>query len=175
MLSWLFLSIQFFLAVFFFYLVLAFYTGAPFVPSTDKTSKAMIKHAYIKKGMRVLDLGSGNGKLLFLAAQRGAYAIGYEINPFLVLTASIFALFTPFRKRIKNVWKNLWTADIGDADVIFVYLIPWKMDKLENKLLREARPETRIVCNSFLFNRIPCTKKDHDNHVYVFTIPKKPV
>lgn len=175
MLAWLFLFIQLVFALFFFYLVLAFYTGAPFVPSTHTTAAAMIRHAHIKKGMRVYDLGSGNGKLLFLAAKRGALATGYEINPFLVLLTNVKALFSPHRNRIHAIWKNFWQADLSKADVILLYLVPWKMDRLEKKLLREVRPGTRIICNSFLFDHLPCIEKDTDNHVYVFTIPKKHV
>ena len=149
MLAWLFLAIHIFFALLIFCLVLSFFTGAPYVPTTNKAAHAMMKHANMTKGSKVYDLGSGNGKLLFLAAQKGATAIGFEINPFLVLFTNIKSFFSPYRTRVHAVWKNFWHADLSRADIIFLYLVPWHMDRLENKLIKEARPGTRIVCNTF--------------------------
>ncbi|MFH0749836.1 MAG: methyltransferase domain-containing protein [Candidatus Gottesmanbacteria bacterium] len=173
MLDFLFLSIQLLFAFLFFYLALAFLTGAPFVPSTKHAATTMIDIAGIKKGMTVYDLGSGDGRLLFLAAARGAKAIGLEINPYLVLYASIKTFFSPYRKNVRTYWKNFWRADFSKADVVFVYLLPWKMKRLEKKLLNELKPGSNIVSNSFIFPHIPCTKKDEAQHVYLFTVPKK--
>ncbi len=171
--EWTFLLLQLTFALFFFFLVLSFYTGAPYVPSNINAANRMIELAHIIKGTRVIDLGSGDGKLLFLASQHGAIATGYEINPFLVLFTNMKALF--FAPTVRTIWKNFWYADISNADVVLLYLIPWKMEKLEQKLLKETKPGTQIVSNSFLFPHIPCTTKDEDNHVYVFTVPKKRV
>jgi len=156
-------------------MTLAFVTGAPFVPSTTHVSKTMIDVAHIKKGETVYDLGSGDGRLLFLAAYLGANAIGLEINPYLVLFTNIKALCSPYRKTIHAIWKNFWRADFRNADVVFVYLLPWRMKQLEEKLLLELKPGSRIVSNSFIFPNVPCTKKDEKHHVYLFTIPKKKI
>lgn len=173
--GWVFLIIQLIFALFFFFLVLSFYTGAPYVPTKTKAARRMIELAHITKGTRVMDLGSGDGKLLFLAASYGAIATGYEINPFLVLFTNMKALCSPNRTRVRAVWKNFWHADLSKADVILLYLIPWKMNQLEDKLLKETKPGTKIISNSFIFPHIPCTKKDEINHVYMFTVPKKRV
>lgn len=175
MLSWVFLIIQFVFALFFFFLVLSFYTGAPYVPSKTLAAKQMMKFAHLSKGTRVIDLGSGDGKLLFEAASLGATAVGYEINPFLVAFTNTKSFFSPYRTRVHAVWKNFWHADISSADVILLYLIPWKMDQLENKLLKETKPGTKIISNSFVFPHIPCIVKDVENHVFVFTVGKKKV
>jgi len=95
MLTIFFLILQLLFAVFFFYLCLAFIIGAPFVPSTNTVSDIMIRFAHIKKGMVVYDLGSGNGKLLFLSAKKGAIAKGLEINPYLVILSNIRSCFYP--------------------------------------------------------------------------------
>lgn len=164
---------QLLFALFFFFLVLSFYTGAPYVPSKLKSAKRMIEFAHLSKGTRVIDLGSGDGKLLFEAASLGAHTIGYEINPFLVAFTNTKSFFSPYRTRVHAVWKNFWHADVSSADVILLYLIPWKMERLENKLLKETKPGTKIISNSFIFPHIPCTDKDVGNHVYVFTVGKK--
>lgn len=155
------LFIQLCITIFMFYMVLAFLTGAPFVPTKDKAAEAMIRLAHIKKGMRVYDLGSGNGKLLRLAQKKGAKAVGYEINPFLVVLSK---LTTTTR------WKNLWSANVKDADIVFIYLLPWKMDKLAAKLKRECKKGTLIVSNSFIFPGWKVKRADEVNHVYAFVV-----
>jgi len=175
MLPWIFLILQLLFALLFFYLSLAFLTGAPFVPSTNSTAAIMIKLANIKKGMRIYDLGSGEGKLLFSAAKNGATAIGLEINPYLVCFTNMKALFSPYRKKIHVYWKNFWGANYKEADIVFVYLLPWRMEQLEQKLIRELKPGSKIVSNSFIFPHLTCTAKNADAHVYVFTMGKKQI
>ncbi len=170
-LSILFTLFQLAFAVFFFYLTIAFITGAPFVPSTNKAAKSMIALANIKKGQTVYDLGSGDGRLLFLAAERGAkIAIGYEINPFLVLFTSMKALFSPYKKSVHVVARSFWGAPIENADVVFVYLLPWRMKQLEKKLAGELKKGTVVVSNSFIFPNWKILRSDPANHVYAFRI-----
>ncbi len=173
MLPWIFLIGQLLFALLFFYMALAFITGAPYVPSTTSVSEVMIQLAGIKKGETVFDLGSGDGRLLFRASSLGATAIGLEINPYLVLLSTTKAVFSKHRKTVRTYWKNFWRADYRTADVVFIYLLPWRMKQLEEKLLKEMKPGSRVVSNSFIFPNIPCTKKDEEHHVYLFTIPGK--
>jgi SAM-dependent methyltransferase len=170
MLPYLFLFLQLAFAFFFFYLCLAFVTGAPFVPSTDPVSKGMIRLAHIKKGQTVYDLGSGNGKLLFLAAQKGAKAKGLEINPFLVLYANIRSFFSHYRNTVHTYWKDFWSAPLSDADVVFIYLLPWRMEKLEKNLQKKLKKGTLIVSNSFIFPHLTCVEKDESLHIFSFKI-----
>ncbi|MBU2460141.1 hypothetical protein KKG44_03400 [Patescibacteria group bacterium] len=130
----------------------------------------MVKLAHLLPGMNVCDLGSGDGRLLFLAAREGAHAVGYEINPVLVCYTRLRAWFSPYRLLIRVYWKNLWHADIHDADVIFVYLLPWKMERLADKLKSELKPGTIVVCNSFIFPKWKILRQDTGNHVYVFRV-----
>ena len=170
MIPLIFLILQLLFAVFFFYLCIAFIIGAPFVPSTNRVSDIMIRFADIKKGTVVYDLGSGNGKLLFLSAKKGGMAKGLEINPYLVLLSNIRSFFSPFRDNVHTYWKNFWNVNLSEADVIFIYLLPWKMKKLEEKLLRECKKGTLIVSNSFIFPHLKQIESDKKNHVFAFRV-----
>jgi len=170
MLSYVFLTLHLLFALFLFFLCIAFITGAPFVASTNTVSKIMIRFARIKKGMKIYDLGSGNGKLLFLAAQKGAVAKGLEINPFLVLYSNIRTFFSPYRHQVHTYWKNFWTYDIRDADVVFIYLLPWRMETLERALITKLQKGTVIISNSFIFPHLTCIRKDKTHHVYAFRV-----
>lgn len=154
-----------------FFLTLAFMTGAPFVPSTKTVSEEMINLAKITKGSTVYDLGSGDGRLLFASAQHGARkVVGLEINPYLVLFTNLKLFFSPWRQTVFCYWKNFWTADLHDADVVFVYLLPWKMERLKKKLEHDLKPGARVVSNSFIFPGWNIEDQDKKNHVYVFKI-----
>ena len=168
-LSILFLILQLGFVVFFLYMCIASINGAPFVPSKKQTAESMIKLAAIKKGATIYDLGSGNGKLLFLAESRGARAIGYEINPILVWYTNLLA-FLHRQPRVHVYWKNFWAATIRDADVVFIYLLPWKMERLEQKIKNECKKGAIIVSNSFIFPNWKTLRSDPLHHVYVFRV-----
>ncbi len=161
-LSFVFLILQIGFVIFFLYMCIASVTGAPFVPTKTPVADAMLRLSGIKTGDIVYDLGSGDGKLLRMAAQKGARATGYEINPILALYANITGA--------KTLWKNFWGADISDANVIFIYLLPWKMERLAQKLKKECKKGTLIVSNSFIFPGWVIVRKDTAHHVYVFRV-----
>ena len=171
MISGIFIILNAIFAIYLVYYIIAFLSGAPFVPSTNTTAISMIAISKLKKGMVAYDLGSGDGKLLQLIAKTGARAIGIEINPLLVLFSRVRSVFTNNRHRIHVQWKSFWSMTFTDADVIFIYLLPLRMEKLEKKLTKECKKGTLIVSNSFLFPHWKIYRQDHANHVYVYKIP----
>ena len=170
MLEIIFVVINLLFAVLIFYLLIAFFTGAPYVPSTNLVSQKIIELAKIKRGERVYDLGSGDGNLLFLAAQKGAIATGIEINPFLVLFTHLRIFLSPHRPLVHVRWQSFWKSDLSDADAIFIYLLPWRMEKLANFLKKQCKPGTRIVSNSFIFPNWKIKREDKKLHVHVFVV-----
>lgn len=168
MISWIFIIIQLGFVLYLLYYLIAFVTGAPFVPSTNPAARRMIELANIKKGSVVYDLGSGDGRLLRLAAARGATAIGYEINPILVWWSRLLTVLSTNRQHIRIIAKSFWNADLKDADVIFVYLLPWRMERLEKKIRKECKKGTLIVSNSFMFPKLKLVAKDTERHIFVY-------
>lgn len=165
-----FLLLQLLMAGFFLFLCLAFVTGGPFVPSNKKSVEAMVNLAHIQKGQTIYDVGSGDGRVLFESAKHGAKTYGIEINPYLVWYTRILAFFGHYRGNVTVVWRNLWNTDISRADVVFVYLIPWKMDVLAEKLKKELKPGSLVISNSFIFPGWKILRKDTVHHVYAFKI-----
>ncbi|EKD87455.1 MAG: hypothetical protein ACD_36C00073G0002 [uncultured bacterium] len=161
-LSIFFFTVHIFFAFFVLYLCISFFTGAPFVPSNKNSVAAMIEIAKLKPGMKIYDLGSGDGRILMEATNKGAHAVGIEMNPYLVLWSRI--------RKLQVRWQSFWRTNISDADVIFVYLLPNHMRKLEKKLKRELRPGALVVSNSFIFPNLQSVRQDKKNHVYVFRV-----
>jgi SAM-dependent methyltransferase len=166
----LFIILQLFAAGFFLFLCLAFVTGGPFVPSSRKSVQAMVDLANIKPGDTIMDLGSGDGRTLFAAADRGAHAIGLEINPYLVWYTNLWAKFHRKKGTVNARWANIWKTKFPKSDVVFVYLIPWRMEELAAKLEREMKPGTIVVSNSFMFPKWKSIRKDPANHVYAYKL-----
>ncbi|OGS05469.1 MAG: hypothetical protein A3G41_07710 [Elusimicrobia bacterium RIFCSPLOWO2_12_FULL_59_9] len=143
----------------------------PYVPSTDPVCRAMVEMANLKPGMKVYDLGSGDGRLLLLAAARGAEAVGIEINTYLVVYSKMRALRSPFRGKVRVRWGNLWWARVADADVVFVYLMPYYMAELKRLLERQLKPGAVVVSNAFVFENWAPFNEDKDNGVYAYRFP----
>ncbi len=137
---------------------------APYVPSLKKNAEAMIKLADIKPGMKVYDLGAGDGRLVVKMAEQGANVIGYEIS---------FALFLIFwlRKAIyfrkgQVFWGNIWSKDISDADVVVCFLMPKAMEKFKKKKFSTIKTGAKLVTNIF---PLPDIKPDKvKNNVYLY-------
>ena len=131
-------------------LMLAFdiFLDLPYVATDRKKIETIIKFAQIKPKETVIDMGSGDGRLLFAAAQKGANAIGYELNPLLVFLTLIHAKLKGLSNRIVVYRKNLWKADLKVADVIFVYSLKRDIQKFEDFIYQNAQKGTRIVVNT---------------------------
>ena len=134
--------------LFFVFVFMPWAFGAPFQPSSKKEIKNIIKLANIKKTDKIVDLGSGTGKLVIELAKTGAEVHGYEINPLLVWWS---------RRKIKRLGlkkafihkKSFWDVDLKKFDVIAVFQIYYIMKKLGNKIRKEAKENVRIVSNTW--------------------------
>lgn len=123
------------------------FTSAPFVPTKKKSFEKMFAFAGIKPGDKVYDLGCGNGQFVFEAERQGAQAVGIEMNP----VVYALALFHKWRRGSKSkiLNKNLHQVDLRDADVIFCYLMPKAMKRLDEKFKKELKKGCKIVCHGF--------------------------
>lgn len=126
----------------------AMIAGAPFVPTEMEQVERMLKAANLKPGMKVYDLGSGDGRLVHKAAkQYGAIAVGYEFSPLVWLWAKFLSIF--WRSKAKLRFGNFWKKDLSDADVIFCYLLNHSMNRMETYLLPQLKPGALIVSHAF--------------------------
>lgn len=150
-----------FIALEFYVGVIGYIKGAPFVPSKPKRIQTMIELANITEGMRVVDLGSGDGSILIAAARRGAHAMGVEMNPFLIpysrwraRRAGVGDRTTFMRGEIKN-------CPLGNVDVVFLYLLPSLLGKISIKLSSELKPGACVISNAFpILGWTPVVEKD---------------
>lgn len=132
---------------------IACFTGAPYLPILGRDRRKLIELAELKPGQTLIDLGSGDGRLLRAAAQHGLHAIGYEINPILVLISRIVCW--KFRHLVTIHWANMWKIRLPPADIIYVFLLDKYMRQLDKKLEAEIQQPTLVVSYVFKLPRNP--------------------
>ncbi len=162
----------FIIALLFYYIamVLSIFRNAPYVGTRRAVARGAMKLANVKENEKVVDLGSGTGNLLFVAAEEGALATGYELSFVLNFLARLRQkLFYP-KFKIEIIRKNFFQAYLKDADVVVCYLLSETMGKLCDKFEKELQPCTRIVSISFKIPNWEPIKsiriKNHDLYLY---------
>jgi cyclopropane fatty-acyl-phospholipid synthase-like methyltransferase len=144
-------------------------TTAPYVPSARKAIESMLDLARVAEGTRVVELGSGNGEICIRAAERGAAALGLELNPILVWMSRFRARGRTRPGAAEFRLANFWTTVLpNETDIVFVYLMPEAMPKLLTKLRREVRPGVKIVSHAFTIPGM--TPVDSRGNVYAYEL-----
>lgn len=118
------------------------------IPSDDVMVTRMLDVASVTDRDTVIDLGSGDGRVVIGAARRGARALGVEYNPELVEMAVRRAAQAGVGERARFAQGDLFRADLAQASVITLFLEEENNLKLRAKLL-ELKPGTRVVSNYF--------------------------
>ena len=149
---------------------------APYVDSPYVVVDAMLKLAGVKKSDTVYDLGCGDGRIVIAAAKHyGAHGVGIEINPDLVEKARGNARRAHVEALVKFEVNDLFDADIHNATVVTLYLLPNVNLRLRPKLFKELKPGTRVVSHSFSMDDWKPDKQEtvDGNIIYLWTIPRK--
>lgn len=163
------LGITTFIVIYF--IAWALIKGAPWFPTRMKKVREMLSLLDIQPGEVIYDLGCGDGRFILRAVRKyKAKAVGIEINIFLYLLCQLLITLLGLRGRAKIHYGNLFKLDLSDADIVICYLLQETNDKLEEKLLTELKPATRVISNSFLFNNIPVVSEDTDKKIYLYRI-----
>jgi hypothetical protein len=142
--------------------------GAPYLPTLNKQAEDALDLLDLNKGQVMLELGSGDGKVLLVAAKRGIYSVGYEINPILVILTKIRSW--RYRELISVKWQNYWNADWPNSDGMYVFLTQRYMNKLNKKVMQYNNKTIpyKLVCNAYVIpNKKPnATKTGLSLYIY---------
>jgi SAM-dependent methyltransferase len=118
------------------------------VPTPDELVEAMLDMAKVTLTDTVMDLGSGDGRIVIAAAKRGAHATGFEFNPDMVALSKKNAEKAGVSDKAAFVNADIFASDFSKATVITMYLLPQLNLKLKPTIL-ELKPGTRIVSHAF--------------------------
>lgn len=136
------------------------FVGPPYLPTMRKQTDAALKLLDLKEGETLLELGSGDGRVMLAAAKRGYKVIGIELNPFLILVAWIMTF--RYRSQVRFIWGSYWGAPWPRADAVFTFMLPRYMKRLDERM-NKWRPGTPTRLASFAFpipDKEPIAERD---------------
>jgi len=122
----------------------------PFISTPSDVVERMLQLAGTQPGDLVVDLGSGDGRIVIAAAQRfGARGLGIELDQKLLEKSRHNARLAKVADRVSFVHGDVLVSDISKASVVTVYLLPSLIDRLQPRFVDELQPGTRIVSHAF--------------------------
>ncbi len=158
-------------------------SAAPWVPTKPSQRRKFIERLPMTGTERVVDLGCGDGSMLFGIARKypGIHAVGVDISIFPLAIGIVRKWIARLREgtatpfpygNIQLRFANLWTSDVRDADLVFVFLMQKAYPKLVKKLAVELRDDARVAVEVWPLPGIEATetlKEEGLLPVYIYT------
>ncbi len=143
--------------------------GAPYVPSLGKTLAPAFLELYRLGPSDVLvDVGSGDGVVLRHASRLGAQAVGYEINPILVLVSRLLSWGDP---RVRVVFTDFWFSKLpADTTVVYVFTVTRDVAKMVRFLQQEVNRighPISVISLGFELNGVDLTARHGAHNLYL--------
>jgi SAM-dependent methyltransferase len=142
------------------------FVGAPYLPTLKQNVGSALDLIGLESGQTLLELGSGNGRVMLEAASRGLIVVGIELNPFLVL-ASKWKL-RKYRKTTKVIWGDFWRSNWPEVDGIFVFLLVPYMPKLDQEIQKRCKKGVKLVSFAFEIKDKKPTKSKKGIYLYQY-------
>ena len=149
---------------------------ARYQPSPVPVVRAMLELAEVGPRDVVYDLGSGDGRIVIMAAREfGARGVGIDLNPELVALARANARAAGVEDRATFVEGDIFAADVRPATVVTLFLLDTVNLKLRPKLLAELKPGTRVVSHYWDMGdwKPDAQRRIGDRMIYLWRIPER--
>ena len=125
---------------------------APYYPTPETIVDKMLELGELKAGEKMFDLGSGDGRIVIMAAQKyHADATGIEMDKDLFKQSMDKIRSLGLEKTARIIHGDIFKQNYGSADLITVYLLPTSNDKIRPMLEKQLKKATRIVSHDFEF------------------------
>lgn len=148
----------------------------PYKSTRREVVALMLELGEVGPGDTVVDLGTGDGRILIAAArERGAQGLGVDIDPVLVEQARDNARDAGVADRVRFEAVDLFETDLRSADVVTMYLLPEVNLRLRPRLFEQLRPGTRVVSHAFDMGdwKPEKVRKAGGATVYLWRIPER--
>lgn len=125
----------------------------PYVAANDIQLKMLTNSLRQHNVKRVVDLGSGDGVVcIHLAKELGINAVGYELNPWLVVFSRVWARYSGVANLCSFHRQDLFKADVSKDDAVVLFVVPSMMNALEAKLKNELKEDAKVYALRFPLN-----------------------
>lgn len=146
----------------------ALFFGGPYAPVADNRILTMIKLLKVKKGEKLVDLGSGDGRIVIAFAKLGIESHGYEINPVLVAWSRYKIRRAGLEKLAFIHFSDYWQQNFSKFSVVTLFTSPLVIGRVGRKAKRELKPGSRLVSNSFKLPGMKYVKEENRVYLYKF-------
>jgi SAM-dependent methyltransferase len=149
---------------------------APYVATDLQVVDAMLGLAEVRPGDYVIDLGSGDGRILIAAARSiGARGLGVDIDPARIRESNENARAAGVTGRVAFRRQDLFATPLADADVLTLYLLPEVNLRLRPRILGQMRPGTRVVSHDFDMGDWHWDQRQRVGNavIYLWTVPAR--
>ena len=165
------LAIEIIVIAFMIWIVWSTAVGAPWLPTSKSKVRKMLEFAKVGDGDTVYDLGSGDGRIIIMAAKEfGAKSVGIEADPIRQRWSKLMIRRHKLRDRVKVLRGNFFNFNIGDASVVTLYLGVGANNALREKLSEELKPGSRIVSHHFILKDWEPVGTDKEADLYLYEI-----
>lgn len=145
--------------------------GAQWVPTSRKVVRKMLEIADIQQDDVLIDLGSGDGRIIMTAAQEyKSKAIGIEADPIRLIWSRFIIRYRGLSDNVKVIWGNFFEKELSEATIVTVYQNLETNQKLKYKFEKELKPGSRVVSHSFTFDGWEPKKVDTESQIYMYII-----
>jgi len=152
---------------------------APYVPTPEAVVEKMLQAGHVKAGDVVYDLGSGDGRVIIMAAQKfGATGVGVELLPDLCRKTQERIRELGLSDKLRMVEGSALRVDVSPANVVTMFFTTLSNDRLKPNLERQLKPGSRVVSNQFPVRGWKPVEVAHvktgsmDHIIYVYEIGK---
>jgi 16S rRNA A1518/A1519 N6-dimethyltransferase RsmA/KsgA/DIM1 with predicted DNA glycosylase/AP lyase activity len=141
--------------------------GAPYVPTLKPQTEQALDLLNLKPGQTLLELGSGDGRVMRAAAARGLNVVGYELNPLLALVSLVVTW--KYRKQVRVVWGSIWRQEWPQAEGVFIFMIDRFMPRLNKRFEAYARDAPlRVVSFAYKIPNKKIIRSKKGIHLYEY-------
>lgn len=132
------------------FLIYSHLKGAPYVPTANKEIDSILKEADLKTNDIFLELGCGDGRVVRRAVQRyHVQGIGVDVNPLLLYQGKIMSKINKLDGNIIFKKENMLQSNFGEADTIYLFLLPDLIKKILPKLEKGTKKNCLFISHGF--------------------------
>lgn len=139
--------------------------GAPFVPSAKGAIDVMLKFGGFEKGIKVYELGCGDGRVMRAIAGKDAEMVGYEFAPATYLYGRVRHFLAGGGGEMR--YGDFWKQDYSDADVLVCFLLVNTMGDFKKKIWPKLKKGTKVISNHFSLPGVKAVKEESGVKLYV--------
>ena len=172
MVDWVFvLAIEICVIIFVVWIAWSGLVGAPWLPTPKKRVRSMLEFAGVSSDDLLYDLGSGDGRIIVMAAKEfGAQSIGIEVDPLRLLWSRLSIRRHRLSQMVQVIRANFFKVSIEDATVVTLYQGHEINKKIRDKLASELKAGTRVVSYRFILHGWTPAKTNDDESIYLYIV-----